>query len=300
VFGLLRLEASDIDSPNLGAAAPYPRLKAGFDDAVKRAGINVVYGARVVAVHHVARHAEAHLVTGEQLRADCLVLADGAGSDLVAGFKRFERDSGQTAVIARAAPHKPRTGVAFERFTPGGALALVPRADGEWTVIWARPKHEADRLRSDESGTAAEINAAFGSAMGHLTLTSKISSYPLNWRFVEPRVSGAIAAMGNAAQGLHPAAAQGLNLGFRDVRDFVSVLVRNRERAHAVPVAAVLNEFARARSADRIMSIGFTGLLAHGFDRGGWLAGLPRGLSLTALQLATPLRRELTRRFALN
>lgn len=301
VFGLLRLEAGDIGRPELGAATPYPELKKALDQATHAAGIQVVYDAKVAAVHHVGQHAGVHLTSGEQMRADCVALADGAGSDLVKEFRRIERDSGQLAVITRVKAARPRPGVAFERFTPGGALALVPRADQQWTVIWARPRADAERLlRLDADGVNSEINTAFGPAMGELTLTTKISSYPLVWRFVEPRASGAVVALGNAAQGLHPVAAQGLNLGLRDALDLADAFACDQSFANTVPVATVLARFARARGVDRVMRIGFSGLLAYGFDRGGWLADVPRGLGLAALQLVPPLRREITRRLTLN
>jgi 2-octaprenyl-6-methoxyphenol hydroxylase len=138
-FGLLRLTATDAGVTELGAATPYPSIKTALDNAIHAANIHIRYSAKAERVEHVARHAVVHLESGEQLRADCVVLADGAGSDLVNDFKRLERDSGQMAVITRVSAGKPRPGVAFERFTAGGALALVPRADKEWTVIWARP-----------------------------------------------------------------------------------------------------------------------------------------------------------------
>lgn len=294
-FGLLRLDAADVAATELGAATPYPALKIALDNASHAAGIQIIYGAKVAAVNHVAQHADVHLISGEKMRADCVVLADGAGSDLVAEFKRIERDSGQIAVIARVSASKPRPGVAYERFTDGGALALIPRADHEWTVVWARPRIDAERmLQLDATSLSDEINAAFGNTMGVLTLTAKPTSYPLVWRFVEPRASGAIVALGNAAQGLHPVAAQGLNLGLADAQQFADAMAKKTGN-----IAATLSSFAHQRGTDRVARIGFTGVLTYGFDRGGWLFDVPRGLGLTAVQMLPPLRRELTRRLAL-
>ena len=297
-FGLLTLDAIDVDASELGAATPYPALKSALDHAVTAARINVLYGAKAESVQHEAQRAVVNLALGEQLRADCVILADGAASDFVPEFKRFERDSGQMAVITRVSASKPRTGVAFERFTAGGALALIPRGDGEWTVVWARPRAEAGRMLELGGTTFSnQLNAAFGGSLGILTLTAKFTSYPLVWRFIEPRAGGAIVALGNAAQGLHPVAAQGLNLGLRDAQDLADAFVRKKP---GETVAATLSKFSRARGVDRVARIGFTGLLAYGFDRGGWLADVPRGLGLTAVQMLPPLRREITRRLALN
>ena len=297
-FGLLTLDAKDVNAFELGAATPYPALKSALDHAVNAASINVLYGAKAESVQHEAQRAVVHLASGEKLVADCVILADGAASDLNPEFKRFERDSGQMAIITRVSASKPRAGVAFERFTAGGALALIPRADGEWTVFWARARAEAERiLELDASTLSDELNAAFGSSLGILTLTAKLTSYLLVWRFVEPRVGGAIVALGNAAQGLHPVAAQGLNLGLRDAQDFAEAFVRKNADE---TIAVTLSKFARSRGIDRVARIGFTGLLAYGFDRGGWLADVPRGLGLTAVQMLPPLRREITRRLTLN
>ena len=297
-FGLLTLDAKDVDASELGAATPYPALKSALDHAVNTAHINVLYGVKAESVQHEAQRAVVHLASGEKLVADCVILADGAASDFVPEFKRFERHSGQMAIITRVSVSKPRAGVAFERFTAGGALALIPRADGEWTVVWARPRADAERmLELDAVALGDELNAASGRSLGTLTVSATLTSYPLIWRFVEPRAGGAIVALGNAAQGLHPVAAQGLNLGLRDAQDLADAFARQTTDA---TVAATLSRFARARGIDRIARIGFTGLLAYGFDRGGWLADIPRGLGLTALQMLPPLRREITRRLALN
>ena len=297
-FGLLTLDAKDVDASELGAATPYPALKSALDHAVNTAHINVLYGVKAESVQHEAQRAVVHLASGEKLVADCVILADGAASDFVPEFKRFERHSEQMAIITRVSVSKPRAGVAFERFTSGGALALIPRADGEWTVVWARPRADAERmLELDAVALGDELNAASGRSLGTLTVSATLTSYPLIWRFVEPRAGGAIVALGNAAQGLHPVAAQGLNLGLRDAQDLADAFARQTTDA---TVAATLSRFARARGIDRIARIGFTGLLAYGFDRGGWLADVPRGLGLTAVQMLPPLRREITRRLALN
>jgi 2-octaprenyl-6-methoxyphenol hydroxylase len=301
-FGLLSLNASDVGANELGAATPYPALKSALNDAVTKAAITVHYGATATTIEHLAQHAVVNLSSGEQLRADCIALADGTGSDtnLVPSFKRIERNSGQTGIITRVQPTRPKKCVAFERFTPGGALALIPRADGEWTVTWARPNADAEQMLAlDDESFSHELNEAFGSSIGALKLTAKRTSYPLSWRFVEPRVTGCIAAIGNAAQGLHPVAAQGLNLGLRDADSFAACFNQTRSRSADESISAKLANFARGRAVDRITSIGFTGVLTYAFDRGGWFADVPRGLALTALQLLPPLKRELIARLAL-
>lgn len=307
-FGWLKLDAKELGESALGAAVPYPYLKAALDDAVVARGIHVLWNAEATRVALEGARARVSLATGESLVADCVALADGSktsADSMMPEFKSFERNSGQIAVIAKVRATKPTLNVAYERFTAGGALALIPRAADagvpEWTLVWARDQADAERLLAlDDPSFSETINAAFGGAMGTLSVSSKRTSYPLVWRFVEPRVRGAVVAVGNAAQALHPVAAQGLNLGFRDAHDLANLLQNtNHRNLESESVTAALNRFARARALDRVATFGFSGLLAYGFDRGGWLLDAPRGLGLFALQMLPPAKRELLRRMAL-
>ena len=88
-------------------------------------------------------------------------------------------------------------------------------------------------------------------------------------------------------------------IGLRDAMELADCLQTGNGASGAPAIAAALSRYARARGIDRVLRIGFSGALAYGFDRGGWLADVPRGLGLTALQLVPPLKRELIRKLAL-
>ncbi len=306
-FGWLKLDAKELGESALGAAVPYPYLKSALDDAVVARGIHVLWNAEATRVSLEGARARVSLATGESLVADCVALADGSkasADSMMPEFKSFERSSGQVAVIARVRATKPTLNVAYERFTAGGALALIPRAAdagvAEWTLVWARDSVDAERLLAlDDASFCETINDAFGGAMGALTVASKRTSYPLVWRFVEPRVHGAVVAVGNAAQALHPVAAQGLNLGLRDAEDLANALQNNNHRSEQESITSALSRFAQSRAIDRVATFGFSGVLAYGFDRGGWLLDAPRGLGLMALQMLPSAKRELLRRMAL-
>lgn len=301
-FGWLQLDAKEIGERMLGAAVPYPHLKSALDDAVVAKKIDVMWDAQATRIDLEGARARVTLAGGEAQVADCVVMADGSkatAESLMPAFRSIERDSGQIAVIAKVQATKPAPNIAYERFTEGGAFALIPRAAGsgayEWTLVWARRRAEAEHLLAlDDASFVSEINHAFGGAMGTLSVVSKRSHYPLAWRFVEPRAHGCVAAVGNAAQALHPVAAQGLNLGLRDAHDLAQALSTANGNT-----ALSLQTFARNRAVDRVTTFGFSGALAYGFDRGGWLLDVPRGLGLTALQLLSPLKKELLKRMVL-
>ena len=92
------------------------------------------------------------------------MLADGGqigGDDLVL------QDYGQTAIVAQVRSEIARRGVAWERFTADGPLALLPFADGTLALVWTVPAARAPGLleASGERFLAA-LGAQFGDRLG--------------------------------------------------------------------------------------------------------------------------------------
>ena len=76
-----------------------------------------------------------------------------------------------------------------------------------------------------------------------------------------------MAAIGNAAQTLHPVAGQGLNLGLRDAARLAQALGAWLPGPDASPAPA-LAEFAGARQFDRLITAGLTDLMPRVFATG--------------------------------
>ena len=106
------------------------------------------------------------------------------------------------------------------------------------------------------------------------------------------RVGVREAYVGNAAQTLHPVAGQGLNLGLRDAWDLAQVLRDAQDPGDA----RVLERFAAMRRLDAMATVRVTDFLAGAFLGANPLAGLMRGIGLTALDICLPARRFFARR----
>jgi 2-octaprenyl-6-methoxyphenol hydroxylase len=100
-----------------------------------------------------------------------------------------------------------------------------------------------------------------------------------------------VALIGNAAQALHPVAAQGFNLGLRDA----AVLAELIAPAADPGTPAVLTEFAARRAADRRGMIAFTDNLVRLFGDGRAPAVAARNLGLLLFDLSAPAKRALAR-----
>jgi len=135
-----------------------------------------------------------------------------------------------------------------------------------------------------------ELDIAFGTRLGRFTKVSARNSYPLGLN-AEPAPSARIAAIGNAAQTLHPVAGQGLNLGLRDATNLARLLAQ-----HNTP--ASLLEFNARRRADRRSTVGLTDLMATIFAQtpDGAFGALPQillGAGLGLIDGMPPIKRLL-------
>jgi 2-octaprenyl-6-methoxyphenol hydroxylase len=124
----------------------------------------------------------------------------------------------QRAIIGNVLPEKPLRNRAFERFTDDGPLAVLPVAEGRAGFVWVVAERDADRvLALDDAAFLRELQQTFGHRLGALTRVGQRASYPLSLSKAVRLTARRTVLVGNSAHGLHPAAAQGFNLGLRDV-----------------------------------------------------------------------------------
>ncbi|WP_353193854.1 UbiH/UbiF/VisC/COQ6 family ubiquinone biosynthesis hydroxylase [Pandoraea pnomenusa] len=218
------------------------------------------------------------------------------------------RDYGQTALVGFVTCERPRAGWAWERFTPDGPVALLPQEHG-YALVWCCSHAEAKRRRTlDDVTFLAELHTAFGDRMGRFTSVTGRAGFPLGLNALGHVVDGRVAAIGNAAQTLHPVAGQGLNLGLRDAFDLADTLVHSARtlrdaradaqtgtQTHGVPGPAALTAFARRRRADRGLTIRITDMLPRVFGIDAAPVALLRGMALASLDLVPPLKTAFAR-----
>lgn len=214
-----------------------------------------------------------------------------AGSTEVA--RRTMRDYRQTALVGVVSVATPQPDTAWERFTDEGPIALLPMGgvgQADYALVWCMSPDEATRRAGlADAELLDELGRAFGSRMGRFEAIRGRAAFPLGLAAAKTLVDGRIAAIGNAAQTLHPVAGQGLNLGLRDAHALADALAR------LGPVPDALAAFAKARRLDRTLTIGATDTLARLFTADlGPLSPL-RGLALTALEFLPPAKTALAR-----
>ena len=236
--------------------------------------------------------------------AKLIVAADGTQSMVRSAFgvAAEVRDYGQTAVITTVLPQRFHDNVAYERFTPEGPLALLPLDGGRCTLVLTLAKDAAQSaLAWSDQEFLAEVQRRFGFRLGRFLKVGRRVPYPLSLTQSERTSAPRCVIIGNAAQGLHPVAGMGFNLGLRDVASLAELIAENARgaadaRKHADPGnAQLLREYDAWRSADRGGVIAFTDGLVRLFSNPLSAVARLRNLGLLAFDLLPPAKSALSR-----
>jgi 2-octaprenyl-6-methoxyphenol hydroxylase len=293
-FGMTRLAAAEHGIEALGYVVSFAALQGAIDAALARSDVDVRFGVTAKEVGSTPAQALVALAgeTKGELASRLAIVADGAGTT-VAGIRRTRRDYGQVALVASVWLDAPHEGVAYERFTPEGPMALLPEGD-HYGLVWTmRPDEVAQKIGMPEDAFLSALSQRFGKRVTGFRRVERRRSFPLALERSDPIVATRVAVVGNAAQLLHPVAGQGLNLGLRDAWDLAQVVLDARREDLGTP--AMLARYAARRARDRTAGIAFTHGLVRVFGNDLAFVRWPRGLALTALDLLPPVKRAFAR-----
>jgi len=290
-FGRTLIRAADYDLPALGYVAAYSGILAWLSAA--DTGHAAVDG-KVIDWNPGEDHIEiriARTAGGETLeRARLLVLADGGH----AGLAGKGHDYRQHAIVAEVQTERPHRNIAWERFTRGGPIALLPYQN-RYALIWSIEADAAQSLLSvPEAEFLLRLGAAFGRRLGTFLAASPRASFPLSLRHRRVVPAPRTILVGNAAQTLHPVAGQGLNLGLRDAVELAELIAST----HPLELGSdpFLKRYCARRRLDRGAGIHFTDALVRAFSNSSTTLGMVRGAGLALLDILPPARGFLARR----
>jgi len=302
-FGFARIDAAEQNLAAMGYVVPNRALGAALWAPLARsADVTVFCPAQVRQVTPGEQSVTLALTTaGEEiaLEARLVVAADGAQSAVRAAFgvDAEVRDYDSTAVITTILPQRFHEYVAYERFTDSGPLALLPLADGRCTLVLTLDPKSAELAMSwSDAEFIAEVQRRFGFRLGRFLKAGRRVPYPLSLTRSQRTSAGRCVIVGNAAQGLHPVAGMGFNLGLRDVASLAELIAEQRAaETHDLGAGGVQAEYDVWRAADRGGIIGFTdGLVRLFANRLGVVQRL-RNLGLLAFDVMPPAKAALSR-----
>lgn len=298
-FGQLEFRADEQGVPALGYTVPASALQAALRNARDAVtGIERWQPATVVAM---ATRTEAAELAIERdgvrttVQAALVVAADGAESTIrtMAGIGASRHDYGQTAVVAALRPARAEAGLALERLTDSGPLAILPVDAQRCGLIYTLPSAIAPQVQQmSEADFLARLREDLGDRLGRWLGVGARQLWPLKLTLAERLTGPRVVLVGNAAQAIHPVGAQGFNLGLRDAVALAGLLRADTGDAGS---DGRLAAYAQARAADRAQTVRFShGLVQFSAPKAPAFRAA-RFLAMTALSHLPPLRDRLAR-----
>ena len=291
-FGFVHLDAAELDLPALGFVVIARAIGKVLIDRLQAApAIDLHCPAEVTGIRVGSDSVETVISTGGEaktLSSRLLVGADGANSSVrrLLGITAKEKDYGQTAIVSNVTPARPHNDTAYERFTATGPVALLPLTLQRCALVYTVPSAEAEQtLALNEEAFLACLQDRFGYRLGRFLRVGMRRAYELRMIAARTQVGGRVVLLGNAAHTLHPNAAQGFNLGLRDVAGLAECLVPALREGVDPGECQRLDNYLASRRADQHRVLRFTDSLATLF-----YSDLPHKVLLRdALMLATDL-----------
>ncbi|MCG8426977.1 MAG: 2-octaprenyl-6-methoxyphenyl hydroxylase [Chromatiales bacterium] len=303
-FGFARLDHKDHGVEALGYVATGRALgQALFQGLDQLSHVTLFCPARLVDFSVDEQRAEVQVeCDGEMLtlNAKLLVAADGARSMVRErlGIDVREWAYGQTAVISNLIPGVEPEGVAYERFTDAGPMAMLPLTEGRYGLVWTVHDEDAEHVTAlTDRQFLARVQERFGYRLGRFQRAGVRSAYPLKLLQAKEHVRSRVALIGNAAHAVHPITGQGFNLGIRDVAVLADVLVDAQQVAADIGAPGVLENYAKWRKRDQQAVAMMTDGLVRLFTNPLLPIRVARNLGMVALDMTPGVKQFVTRQF---
>lgn len=327
-MGITKLHAEEVEVPALGYSIQSSDLGNVLWQHVKQnSQIQVLCPARLVSFEEIDHGIKAQIeVTSEQtfsevvVNAKLIVGADGTDSmvrkllDLPMEVKSYHA----FGVIAQIETEEHPEGWSFERFTENGPVALLPMKGHAHKAVLVCPEEQVESIQALSDDEFIELfSAKMGTRLGAFTKVSPRVVYPLKETYVPQMAKGRALLMGNASHTQHPVAAQGLNLGIRDIEVFLNRVKQSLKKQPLkdgeiqsnqsvgnqfgdnqfgdIGQPEFLADYAALRKPDHENVMGLTDGLIQIFQHTSPIVGHLRGVGLMVMQAMPALKRRFSR-----
>lgn len=240
------------------------------------------------------------------LTAPLVVMADGGRSELREdmGIDYREKHYQQHALVANVEIDRTHKGVAYERFTEQGPIALLPleSVDSRYRMglVWTLSDDQINEyMQLSDADFVHALQVQFGYRSGRFLSVGDRFTYPLKQILADEQVRPGLVVLGNAAHSLHPIAGQGFNLALRGVSELAQTIISAKREGSPLGDLGMLTGFIEHRKRDQQRTITFGDSALTVFSSSHPAMRLGRTLALQSLN-SFPSARTLLARAAMG
>ena len=289
-FGVTRMSADELKFDALGYVVPNQWLGQCLLKKLEDKQVPLCAPVKVTGITAENEHQFIHLesvgslpVITKCIHARLMIIADGTCSSTaeLLGIETEIEAYDQHALIANVTTELPNDGVAYERFTSKGPLALLPLTATTSALVWTHNSESVQTfLDMDDKAFCAALQNAFGERLGSITRCGARNAYPLRLVRAKEQFRPGVVLLGNAAHSLHPVAGQGFNLALRGVASCLEML---KQAEQDIGQISSLKRFSDGLASDQAKTVIFSDQVVKLFGHQSTLVGLVRDVGLIAL-----------------
>jgi 2-octaprenyl-6-methoxyphenol hydroxylase len=193
--------------------------------------------------------------------AKLIIIADGRKSYFRKKFqiKTNYKHYNQTALVFDIKHSKDHKNIAYEKFFPEGAFAILPlKEQNKSSIVWMVKTDLKDiYLNFDKQNLTNQMIKKVGDDLGRVEIETKILSYDLELIYPQDYYYKKSVLIADAAHAIHPIAGQGFNLGIKDIMILTNLIAENFKIGEAINSDQLIekyNKFAKFEAKKMILA----------------------------------------------
>jgi ubiquinone biosynthesis UbiH/UbiF/VisC/COQ6 family hydroxylase len=258
----IHLLADDANADYLGFIVESSALSSALLKQVDHLGITRFFNTPCESIATTEANTTLMLNDGQVIHSNLLIAADSSQSWVrqQLNVPMQQKPYAQSAIVANFKVEHSHSNTARQWFVQGengksSILAWLPLPNNVISIVWSTaPDVAAELLTLSADQFSAQVQAAGGSVLGDLNLIGVPAVFPLVLQKSDLYTQQSVVFMGDAAHKIHPMAGQGVNLGFRDVMDFVDIL-KSKNPYQSINDSALLKAYTRKRKVDMMKMV---------------------------------------------
>lgn len=248
------------------------------------------YHQAVESVENGADRVKLVLTGGQRIETRLAAGADGRNSMMrrSAGIATRDWQYRQTALVMNLSHQYSHSDISNEFHTEDGPFTQVPLPGNRSSLVWAmKPVHAKTMAELPREALALEIENRMDSILGKVAIDGAVQSFPFSGMIAHSFAKARILLIGEAGHVFPPIGAQGLNLGLRDVLDFVDTIASLGTSADPYRIARRYNRLRRSDITSRTFAVD---MLNRSLLSGFLPVQMARSGGLSLLSRIAPLR----------